>query len=176
MQPPIDNASRRKQLRIWSILVLFLCVIVLNPIIRFGVQRLLPRAPVRLGNAEISIPKTWMLSSDATRVTVWKPCITVFCGSPQASFVLEVKDLPEDVWERAATKIFRDNYSAEVTTKTINNGSATTKCLELNSALADGSVVASCINPDLHLTSTFTGNSSLRSAFYAILATAHKRS
>ncbi|HEY6946528.1 MAG TPA: hypothetical protein VI431_15420 [Candidatus Acidoferrum sp.] len=174
MEPRKANPKRRKQQVILAILTVLLFVIVLSPTISLGVQALFPRAPTQLGAVPISVPKTWMLSRDSTRVTVWKPCITIFCHSSQGTFVLEVKDLPEDVWEHAAAKILRDNYSGEVVTTTINRNSELVKCVELQSTLADGKVVASCVNSDLHLTSTFVGKPSLRPVFYSVLVTAHK--
>ena len=114
------------------------------------------------------------MSQSPARVTVWKPCNTIFCDSARAHFVLERKDFPDDVWLRAATKVFRDNYSGEVITNTIRGDSGLVKCVELSSTLADGKIVASCMNSDLRLTSTFAGDPSLKPAFYAVLAAAHR--
>lgn len=161
---------------ILTALLLLLSAIVANPIIRLGIQELLPRAPIQLGAAEVSIPKTWMISQTPTRVTVWKPCATIFCDSAQASFALEVTDMPDDIWLRTAAQVLRDNFSTDVITSMTSGKSGVVKCVELSSAVVDGLVVASCINADLHLTSTFTGKPSLKSAFYAVLATAHRRS
>lgn len=166
---------RKKQLVILTTLLLLLCAIIANPALRLGMQVLLPRHPIRLGVVEVSIPKAWMVSQTPTRVTVWKPCSTIFCDSAQASFVLEVKDdLPEDVWLRGATKVLHDDYSADVVTHTIRGDSGLVNCVEPSSSLVDGQVVSSCINSDLHLTSTFNGRESLKPAFYAVLATARK--
>lgn len=174
MEPSTRGTKHRKQVRILAILVLLLCAIVFSPAIRLGIQSLFPRTMVRLGVAEFSVPKTWMLARAPAKVTVWKPCNTIFCGSSQGYFVLEVKDLPEQVWENAAKEVFHNNYSEEVITKTISGDSGSVRCVELNSPLEDERVVVSCINAELHLTSTFTGKLSLRSVFYTVLATARK--
>jgi len=174
MEPSTQDAMRRKQVRILAILVLLLCALVFSPTIRLGIQELLPRAPVRLGAAEFSVPKTWRLARTAEKVIVWKPCNTIFCGSSQGYFDLQSKELPEQVWVDAAKEVLHKNFSEEVITKTISGDSGGVTCVELNSPLEDDRVVASCINGELHLTSTFTGKRSLKPVFYTVLTTAHR--
>ena len=174
MEPQLHNGRHGKQVAILAILIFLLCVIVYRPTIRLAIQVLFPRPPLQLGSAELSIPRTWMLSRNPARVNVWKPCRTIFCDSSQASFILKVEDLPDDVWEHAAMKILRDEYSAETARKTLYGRSGQIKCVELNSTLADGRIVSACMISDLHLTSTFVGIPILRPTFYSILATAHK--
>jgi len=172
MEQGTQNPKRGRQLRVLVILTLLLFAIVISPLLRIGVQELLPRAPIGLGVAQLSIPPTWMVSRDPMRVSVWKSCATIFCHSADSSFVIEVKYLPDDVWQRAARQILQDNYSAKAANISINGDSGPWKCLE--ATLADGRVVASCTNSDLRLTSTFTGKPSLKPAFYLVLAKAHK--
>ena len=175
MEQGRKNPMRKKQLVILITLLLILCAIIANPALRLGINELFPRHPVKLGTAEVSIPTDWMMSETATRVTVWKPCNTIFCDSAKASFVLEVKDdLLEDVWLRSATKVLRDSYSQDVVTNTIRGDSGLVNCVEPGTTVTDGRAVSSCINSDLHLTSTFTGKASLKPAFYAVLATARR--
>lgn len=174
MEPRLNNGKHRKQVTILSILIFLFMVIVFRPIIGLAIQELFPRVPLQLGSAEVSIPKTWMLSRNPARVNVWKPCTTIFCASSQASFILKVEDLPDDVWEHAAMKILRDDYSAEAIPKTLHGRSGQIRCVELDSALPDGRVVSACMISDLHLTATFVGIPWLRPAFYSVLATAQK--
>jgi len=174
MEPEIGIAKRRKRLRTLLIVTLLLCLVIFRPTMSWAIQQLLPRAPVKLGTAEVVIPKTWMLSRKTTRVYVWKPCSTVFCRSLPASFVLEVSDLPEDAWEDSAKKTLHDAYSGEILTKTIPSDSGQLKCVETNSVSGAEQLVASCFNSDLHLESTFAGKPSLGPAFYAVLVRAHK--
>jgi hypothetical protein len=99
----------------------------------------------------------------------------MLCSSSQASFILEVHDVPEDVWEHAALKTLRDHYSTEAVTTTLYGRSGQIKCMEFNATLDEGrAAVSTCIIPDLHLTSTFFGKPSLRPVFYAVLTAAHK--
>ena len=174
MKPSTQAEMRRKQVRILAILVLLLCAIVFSPTIRLGVQELLPRAPVRLGVAEFSVPKTWRLARTAEKVIVWKPCNTILCGSSQAHIELQSKELPEQVWVDAAKEVLHKNFPQDVTTKTISGNSGRVTCVELNSPVEDDRVVASCINAELHLTSTFIGKLSLKPMYYTVLATARK--
>jgi hypothetical protein len=174
MEPSTQDARRRKQVRILAILVVLLCAIVFSPTIRLGIQELLPRAPVRLGVAEFSVPKTWRLARTAEKVIVWKPCNTIFCGSSQGHIELESKELPEQVWVDAAKEVLHESFSEEIITKTISGDSGKVTCVELNSPVEDDKVVSSCINAQVHLTSTFIGKLSLKPVFYTVMATARK--
>jgi hypothetical protein len=170
-----DHLRSRKQVATLGTLVLVLCVIVFSPSIRLGIQDVLRHDPVRLETAEISIPKTWMVSESPGRITAWKPCSTIFCVSLRPTIVFETKSMSDEIWTQAALKVFRDTYSADVTTKTLDTDSGQVKCVEgLNSTLGDGRLVASCINSNLCLAFTFTGNATTKPVFYAILAKAHR--
>jgi hypothetical protein len=174
MELSTQDAMRRKQVRILATLVLLLCAIVFSPTIRLGIQELLPRPRVRLGVAEFSVPKTWRLARTAEKVIVWKPCSTILCGSSQGLFTLQSKELPEQVWVEAAKEVLRKDFSGEVITKTIPGATGGVTCVELNSPVEDDRVVSSCINAEVHLTSTFTGKLSLKPVFYTVMATARK--
>ncbi len=83
--------------------------------------------------------------------------------------------MSDEIWLQATTKVFHDNYSADVISKTLDTESGQVKCVEaLKSTLGDGKLVVSCINPNLRLALVFTGNSSVRPVLYAILAKEHK--
>jgi hypothetical protein len=170
------DARRRKQIRILAVLVFGLALILFNPIIRLGIEATLPREPVRLGAVGISIPKSWMLSRDSTKVAAWRPCNTILCGSsPRASFTIETSELPassDEVWRNAARKIIRENFPASANVETIYNGPL--KCVELDAATPSGESVSSCLNADLGLASTFVGEPALKPAFYGVLASARK--
>jgi hypothetical protein len=170
-----NHLTSRKQARTLGILLVVLCVIVFSPSIRLGVQDVLRRDPVRLGTAEISIPKTWMVSESPRRITAWKPCSTIFCISLRPTIVFETKDMSDDIWTKAALKVFQDNYSPNVTTQTLDTDSGQVKCVEgLNSTLGDARLVASCINSNLRLAFTYTGDATTKPVFYAILTKAHR--
>jgi hypothetical protein len=170
-----DQLRSRTQARTLSILVLVLCVIVFSPSIRLGIEDVLRRDTVRLGTAEISIPKTWMVSESPRRITAWKACRTIFCISLRPTIVFETKDMSDEIWTQAALKVFHDKYSADVTTKTLDTDSGQVKCVEgLNSSLGHGKLVASCINSNLGLVFTYTGNAMTKPVFYSILTRAHR--
>jgi hypothetical protein len=120
------------------------------------------------------VPKTWRLARTAEKVIVWKPCKTILCGSSQGYFDLQSKELPEQVWVDAAKEVLHKNFSEEVITKTIPGAFGGVTCVELNSPVEDDRVVSSCINAEVHLTSTFTGRLSLKPVFYTVLTTAHR--
>lgn len=170
----IENAKRRKQLRTLGVLLLVLSAIVFSPAIDLTLRYLTARRPVRLGAAMLSIPKWWRFSQGSTRVRIWKPCGTIFCSSSLASVVIEAKGLPEEVWERAATKVLREDYPTHVLATAIPGDSGSVKCIELESALPDGAIVSSCIDTSLGLTATFVGRPSLKPVFYAVLVTAQR--
>jgi hypothetical protein len=174
MEPSTQDAIRGKQVRVLATLLLMLCAIFFSPTIRVGIEELLPRPPVRLGVAEFSVPKTWRLARTAEKVIVWKPCYTILCGSSQRYFDLQSKELPEQVWVDAAKEVLHKNFSEEVITKTIAGASGGVTCVELNSPVEDDRVVSSCINAEVHLTSTFTGKLSLKPVFYTVLASARR--
>jgi hypothetical protein len=163
-----------KQVRILLILLIVLLLVVFNPVIRVGTDALFTGESIRLPSAELARPKGWKLSHSFARVWVVKPCITIFCTSPRASFVLEPSGLPDQVWTNAAEKVLRENYGRNAGTRTFTDQSGRLKCVELDSPMPNDDVVASCLNSDLHFTSTFFGKRPLESVFYQVLATARR--
>ena len=154
-----QNGRRRKQMITLGVLVLVLLLVIFNPLIRVGFRELRPSTPILLGSAEIQLPKGWLSSTTAQRLTVWKPCSTMLCDSVQASFVLEATDptISEEMWQRAARKAIRDRNLSEPTTRIIDGGSGRIQCLELDSTPEAGRVTSTCLNSNLHVTSTFSG-------------------
>lgn len=173
------NSSRaRKQIKILLVLLIVLAAVVFSPILRWKLGELFPRDPARLGYVELIIPRSWLLSHNATKIAAWKPCVTIMCGAPPSSFTVELTELPADsdqVWENAARKILGDNYSQATIVTRIERAPSSLKCVELNSRILDNKVVTSCLVSNLRLTATFIGCDSDKASFYDILATARKR-
>lgn len=178
MELHTQNGRRRQQVITLCVLLLILLIIIFNPLIRVSFKALRPSPPMLLGSAEIQLPKGWLWSTTAQRLTVWKPCSTMLCGSAQASFVIEATDpaMSEEMWQRAARKAIRENNLTEPTTRIINGSSGQIQCLELDSTPEAGRVTSTCLNSNLHVTSTFSGKPSFRPMFYSVLAEAHRAS
>ena len=174
MNPDSEVRKRKQQIVTLSLLSAVLLTILSNPTIRAALRALYPSAPVRLGLAEIRIPKSWMLRTDAQRITAWKLCSTMLCSSSEASFVVEPTDLSEEQWERAARKVLHDQYSADAASRSINSTTGRIQCLELDGVIEDGRVLAACMSSELHVISTFVGKPGFRPAYYDVLSTAQK--
>lgn len=176
-QPRGSKSSR--QVKILALLVLVLAIIFFSPTIRLGLRELLPQKPVRVGTIVIPLPNNWIVSQSETKVSVWKPCATMLCGStPRASFTVELSNLrvnSDDVWENATKKIFQRDYSKDATSKTINARSGPLRCVELDNApVQGGTAVTSCISSSLGVVSAFAGEISLRPVFYQVVSSAYR--
>ena len=174
----INNVVRRKRLKTLAALLAVFAPIFFRPGIWLAMTELLPRAPIRLGGAEISIPKNWMLVQRSARVDAWKPCLTILCGAAaRNSFTLETSKLPvgsEETWDDASVRVIRREYSAEPSRIVVQSGTATWTCEELDNATPGGRAVAACNNRELRLSSSFFGDRSLKFAFYSVLLSARK--
>src|SRR5262249_31775534 len=155
-------------------LAVLLLGIVFGPTIRLLIQELHSSTSIRLGSAEVALPRYWRWSRNSGRVTVWKPCLTTFCTSAQASFNLQVTDLSVSAWEPIAKKVLREEFSKDSTSAIIDSNSGQIHCMEINVPVYGDRVVSNCLSSDLGLGSTFTGKPSLRSVFYTVLANAHR--
>jgi hypothetical protein len=173
---PQKDARTAKQAKTLAGLLLILVFAVFSPGLRLGVTASTARS-VRLGTAELTVPGGWVLSGTSPRITVTKPCITIFCATPRAGLVVEVSKLPaklDEVWANAAKKALHNIFSAEVALRAFQEISGPLQCAETDSLTTDGKLMAACLDSNLRLTSTFRGEASLRPVFYQILAGAHR--
>ncbi len=160
-----------KQVKILAALWVLLVLIILSPNLRLGAGAMQSRE-VRFGGAALTIPKGWTSSDRSGKVTVSKPCYTIFCGSARAGFIVEMTKLPDKVWLSTAGKNLQ-RMSPDADLRTVEDGPGT-ECLELDWISDDGRVMASCLNSNLHLAATFRGDESLKPIFYQVIAAAHK--
>jgi hypothetical protein len=172
------DAKGRRRAKLLALLTFIFCLIFFEPLLRAGATKLVPRRPTRLGNAEISIPKTWMTLERSARVDAWKPCNTILCsGASRPAFAIEVSKLPvgsDQTWQNAAIEVIRNHSSGDIVSKTIHGGSGIWECVEGDPASGEGKIVTACSNLDLRLNSSFFGDVSLRHTFYNVLASAHR--
>ncbi len=172
---PTRDPKTARQLKTLAMLWVLLLVAVFSPTLRLGAGALHARN-VRWGTAEISVPKGWMFSKDEGRLTVSKPCYTIFCRSARAGFIVETgkqSASSEKLWVNAARKTLA-RFAPDTTVSTVEVGS-NTECVAMDSPFPDGKIMATCLNSDLHLTSTFRGELILMPVFYETLGTAHNR-
>jgi len=160
-----------KQVKILAVLWLLFLLVILSPTLRLGIGALQSR-DIQFGGAALTIPKGWTFSDRSGKLTVSKPCYTIFCGSARAGFIVEVTKLPEKVWLNTAGKNLQ-RTSPDADLRTVQNDPGT-ECLELDWISDDGKVMASCMNSNLRLTGAFRGDESLKPVFYQVMAAAHR--
>jgi hypothetical protein len=166
------NGKTLKQASTLAALWFLLFLIIMSPTLRLGAGALHPRE-VQLGMVGLTVPKGWTVSEGSGRVTVSKPCYTIFCGSARAGFIVEMsKAVSEKSWLDATTRSLQ-RISPDATPMTVEEGRGM-ECVEFDPMLADGKITASCLNSGLHVTATFRGDPSLKMVFYQVLAAAHK--
>jgi len=170
-----DDRRAKKQGKILLILVIILSSIVFSPTIMLAMRGLFMREPIRFGSVDLVTPKDWMISRTTNKLKVWKPCSTIFCGSgPRPSFTIETSEIPEDVWERAAKKVFETDYSGGTTSRTIYGQQTPIKCVEINKPASNGWAVSSCVSSAAGLAATFAGDEPLKEVYYRVLLSAQK--
>jgi hypothetical protein len=160
-----------KQTRILAALWVLFLLVILSPTLRLGAGALQSR-DIQFGGAALTVPKGWTFSDRSGKLTVSKPCYTIFCGSARAGFIVELTKLPDKVWETTARKNLQ-RLSPDADLRTVQKDPGT-ECLELDWISDDGRVMASCLNSNFHLTGTFRGDESLKPVFYQVMATAHR--
>lgn len=157
-----------RQVKTLAILLFILLLVVLSPTLRLGTGALRSRQ-VRLGSVELTVPSGWMLSDASGRMAISKPCYTIFCRTARAGFIIEISKSADSEKVRSAAKKTFERLLPDTPLTTINDGSGQMECIEADSTSMDGKVMASCLNSNLHLTSTFKGEPSSKPVFYEVL-------
>lgn len=174
----IADSKGRKQAKLLTLLIFVFGLIFFEPSLRAGMTKLLPREPIRLGIAEISITKEWMTIEKSARVDAWKPCKTILCSaSTQPTLVVEVSKLPlgsDQIWENAARTVIRKYSSGDPVSGAVYAASGVWKCVEADPGPSQRNVMTSCSNSDLRLNASFFGEASLKPSFYSVLISGHK--
>ena len=103
----MPGAKTAKQLKLLIALWLLLLFVVFAPSLRLAFSAFRSRQ-IQVGSARITVPAGWLVHVDDERVTLSKPCYTVFCKTARAGFIVEKSRSgeAEGLWIVAAKKTF----------------------------------------------------------------------
>ena len=164
-----------KRIQIFGVLCLVLFAVVFSPSIRGWVASSLRAKIFTVGTSEIAVPKGWLVSQEAGKLSAWKPCVTVFCGVPsQASFLIKTSTLPEPEWENSSKKTIHDQGYPEVSVTHVESRDGSFVCVEAQGLVQNSKSITSCLSPELSLTSTFLGDPALKNVHFSVLRSARR--
>jgi hypothetical protein len=95
-------------------LILALIIIVFAPALKWIVWRFpFSKQSLRISYIEMSVPRSWIVKQNGNPVGAWKPCMTIICTPPTASFQVAVnKELAgsDDAWLLATMQAFEEGH------------------------------------------------------------------
>ena len=165
-------AKRSKQARALWLLFIALVLVVLRPGIEAGLRLILAQKRASLAAHTFVIPRGWSVRQRKNEVQMWKPCMTIFCGSPTASIILADARAGGDfdAWRQAALETLGNRGYAQPNQKAVTAGETKFTCLESRSMSNARIVVSVCYDPALDIQATFDGTGDSLSSFYQLIS------
>lgn len=136
-------AIQRKRVRTLALLISVLLLIVFAPAVKWALLRdTATNPPLRVSTIELPVPRTWTVQRAGPKIGGWKPCMTMFCTSPPATFQVDVNEAlaSHDVWLMAAKATFKERQYPEPTARRIHSQAGNFDCLEANRTDGGGMV------------------------------------
>lgn len=163
-------AIQRKRVRTLALLVGVLPLIVFAPTVKWVLLRVTAtNPPLRVSTLELPVPRTWMVQRAGPRIGGWKPCMTMFCTSPAATFQVGVDEAlaSHDIWLLAAKATLKDRHYSEPTARRIHGQLGNFDCLEAYRT-DGGGMVSTCVGPN-GIAATLEGKPLFLGDFYRML-------
>lgn len=163
------------QQRVLFLLVVSLLAAVFEPTLKWALFAPMRRGLVENGRLQVLIPRAWLVESNSSNIVAWKPCLTIFCLSPKASFkiVVEPELIGDDsAWKSGTEALLQGKKLLGITERAFVVTGGKAYCAEGVYVGRAKRKISTCLIPTNGIVGGFEGVASELGEFYQIVQTA----